>query len=339
MVRASSMNLEPRPSMGTPASPVLSRRSLRLLVGALLAAMTLFFAAAQNASAITFGMMSGDTLSWQEASGWNGIQHSGAKIFRAQIRGSDYSNPAIRAKIEKMFRMAAERDITILPYLYGRPGSGSRQFPSESEWKASEGEWTSFVNGVVQRFGYNGSFWTEAGHPTNYKPVTAWEVWNEPNLKLNNPGGAAIYPESYAKFLNFMSAKIKAAQAAIAPGFGIEVLPSTGCRCTRTPSRVALPASKHTLKTLVRNSTQASAPLSHCGSPSWGGISIPGAMKSIKKPGSGKTPRPAANGAAGRAWAAAEPKAQWAVVAATRRVGRGAARGGLRPAADLPRPR
>jgi len=197
-------------------------RYLWLCLSTMLASAVLCLWAAPNASALTIGIMSADE-SWETEEGWNGIAHSGATVFRAAIGEEDYYSPERWAKVKAMFRFAAERNITILPYLY-RGKNDSQQFLTKAEWEPPGNPWETFVYGVVQSFGYNGSFWTEPGHPTNYKPAGFWEVWNEPNLPINNPGGQTAQPENYARFLIRTASAIQEAQGLKTPGSGTQVL-------------------------------------------------------------------------------------------------------------------
>ena len=46
------------------------------------------------------------------------------------------------------------------------------------------GAWQEFLRNFVHRYGPKGSFW--AAHPTlPYHPVGSYEIWNEPNLRIN----------------------------------------------------------------------------------------------------------------------------------------------------------
>ncbi|HEY5815330.1 MAG TPA: hypothetical protein VIS95_03215 [Solirubrobacterales bacterium] len=151
--------------------------------------------------------------SWKEESAWNVMHHSGISVFRGGISAAQWGT-GTQKNIEDMFKWTAERDIVVLPYLYGRP-SGTDRFLLEEdpEW----GQWEAFLKAVVQRFGYNGSFWSE--NPSiPYHPVGAWEIWNEPNLAANNPilagGVEKAQPQNYAKFMVRSAHKIREAQGA-----------------------------------------------------------------------------------------------------------------------------
>lgn len=170
--------------------------------------------AAPRASALDIGLMSGGGY-WLEEGEWDVMHHAGATVFRGGISAAQYENPSQWAQIEQMFEWAAERNMVILPYLYGKPGSGSQRFPTKEEWE--EPEWDEFVEAIVHRFGYGGSFWSENPSVPS-RAVGAWEVWNEPNLPANNPlyeGEEKVQPQNYARFLVHTSEVIKEAQAEI----------------------------------------------------------------------------------------------------------------------------
>ena len=69
-----------------------------------------------RSSALTFGMMAGDST-WQEGAGWDGIVRSGATTFRMQVSRENYGTYGWE-QIDRAFRFAAVRSITILPYFY-----------------------------------------------------------------------------------------------------------------------------------------------------------------------------------------------------------------------------
>jgi hypothetical protein len=192
------------------------------LTAVFLGAVVLFLSAASPAFALPpqfFGLMWNGTYQTLESeSDWEAIKHSGAKTLRIQAKwslldgkGNWKEGYAWEQTYDKYIKSAAERDITLLPYFYGRRTAASeQQFYLSPEWS----EWLQFVGTFVQRYGRGGSFWL--AHPTvPYKPVTVWEVWNETNLKVNNPGGSTVQPRNYAEFFIATSKKITEAQNAI----------------------------------------------------------------------------------------------------------------------------
>jgi hypothetical protein len=195
-------------------------RSLwKAMLGAVLALALLGFSDPSKAAAIDIGLTSGGSLA-NEAKEWDVMKKSGAKVFRLMM-ARPLSGETLTQKfaaLDNVFKLAAERGIAIQPYLY----DFSQRFPTQAEWEPPGNAWETWVYQVVHRYGYSGEFW--AVNPSlPYKPVTAWEVWNEPNLKENNPGGTAVQPENYARFLKRTAAAIQAAQKERSGG-GTQVL-------------------------------------------------------------------------------------------------------------------
>jgi hypothetical protein len=191
----------------------------------------MYLVAVSSAGAVSpqfYGLMwNGQFGSLESASDWDAVAHSGAKVIRIQgfwkqvaNNGNWEKDPAWENSFDKYFSMAAERNITILPYLYGR-GTSSEE---ARFYRGSElGGWLKFVWTFVQRYGRGGTFWM--AHPAlPYEPVTVWEVWNEPNLKTNNPllwdaeskkWIEKVQPRNYAEFFSATSNTITEAQGAI----------------------------------------------------------------------------------------------------------------------------
>jgi hypothetical protein len=110
-------------------------------------------------------MWSGNFAKMGTKSVMNDVEGSGARMLRLVI-------PGIGAEIEKIFRLAAEAHVTILPYI-----TQGFYNPTNPEWVAG---WQAKVKTVVERFGKGGTFWTD--NPTLPKMEPEWlEVWNEEN--------------------------------------------------------------------------------------------------------------------------------------------------------------
>ena len=65
--------------------------------------------------------------------------------------------------------------------LYGPIPGADPGLPTDDP--SAEQIWRGFVQGAVERYGPEGSFWTEH-ESLPYRPVTTWQVWNEPNLSI-----------------------------------------------------------------------------------------------------------------------------------------------------------
>jgi len=76
---------------------------------------------------------------------------------------------------------AARANATVLPVLLSSPQFVAARFqypPSSPDGKAA---FSTFVREAVARYGRNGTFW-RANPGLPYRPVNAWQVWNEPNF-------------------------------------------------------------------------------------------------------------------------------------------------------------
>ena len=175
-------------------------------------------ALSSSASALTFGL-NWDGNHHPQAELLESVQKSGASVYHVPLQynagGSWHDNDVL---VEEAWK----RGITILPTL--ESSSNRYLLPSSPEWAT----WGAWVQEVVERYGVNGEFWWGKSNPT---PITAWEVWNEPNLVENNPqlpAGTAkaeckalgqtyyeklnncIQPSHYAAFLTYTAGKIQA---------------------------------------------------------------------------------------------------------------------------------
>ncbi len=124
----------------------------------------------------------------------------------------------------------ASHGIQPIPFVYGSPrwlSPDPARPPIQSA--ASRAAWAAFLKAAVQRYGPGGTYWTTAyrqqyGSDARPVPITAWQIWNEPNLPhyyapKPSPGG-------YAELLRVSSKAITqqdpGAQIVLAgmPGYG-----------------------------------------------------------------------------------------------------------------------
>jgi hypothetical protein len=74
---------------------------------------------------------------------------------------------------------AAEQGIRVLPTVYSSPDWAASK-PNYPPSKAHMNDFRAFAQGAAERYGANGTFWTD--HPTTPKlPVIDWQLWNEVN--------------------------------------------------------------------------------------------------------------------------------------------------------------
>lgn len=204
--------------------PALLHR--RALLVALLA-IAFLLATSSSAAALSFGLnWDGNNSSQEEL--LDAVEASGATVYHLPLEyngpGGDWQNN------DGLVEGAWERGITILPTL-----ARGRRFPLPLApgW----GAWGEWVRQLVERYGVNGSFWDGKANPT---PITAWEVWNEPNIPVNDPqlteaqceeigrpwsaeAGNCAQPQSYGAFLRYSAEAIQAGAEA-KTGHGTEVL-------------------------------------------------------------------------------------------------------------------
>ena len=76
---------------------------------------------------------------------------------------------------------ASRAGVALFPTLFSSPPWAARNplYPPRS--RAARRAWVRFARDAVRRYGRGGTFWR--AHPElPYRPMTAWQVWNEPNF-------------------------------------------------------------------------------------------------------------------------------------------------------------
>ena len=117
------------------------------------------------------------------------LRASGARYYRFNLLTSTRDDGERRppvAAVDRLIPAGVTQDIEFLPVLLrtraqrGGPKPGQVAEPPETERERAT--WRSRVRFLAERYGPDGRFWREnPGLP--YRPVRAWEVWNEPNLR------------------------------------------------------------------------------------------------------------------------------------------------------------
>jgi hypothetical protein len=188
------------------------------LLGTLVGGILFLFVVASPASAVTFG------LDWNGDNGpanLDAVRESGATVYHVPLPYNDL------AADDAVVQAAWERGLSILPTLAAGSSDGETRFllPSNPELVT----WGNWAQEAVQRYGINGSFWIGKPNPT---PITAWEVWNEPNLAENDPllteaecaaigqpflpsAGTCVQPQSYGTFLAYTAERLQAGALAV----------------------------------------------------------------------------------------------------------------------------
>jgi Glycosyl hydrolase catalytic core len=105
----------------------------------------------------------------------------------------------------------ARNGITVLPILFNppefrssRPARNAKDSTYPPRSAAEMGEWAARL---VDRYGPNGSLWS-ANPGVRPQPIRAWQIWNEPNLKVY--WGGRPNARQYVSLLRTVGAAIKA---------------------------------------------------------------------------------------------------------------------------------
>lgn len=108
--------------------------------------------------------------------------------------------------LDHMVLSSAQHDISILPILFGPPGfraGGPAADPRLVAFlPASNDDMGTFAGVLVARYGPKGTIWHD--NPTvKPHPITAWQVWNEPDVPIfwPPPPPAPPDPNAYAAML------------------------------------------------------------------------------------------------------------------------------------------
>jgi hypothetical protein len=200
----------------------MQRRQLRLFASAILTSFILLGTVASSAFALPekfFGMTAHESMN-ESAPDWHTLQKAGVQRFRMQINWSKVISAgnwreagAWELTYDKYFKEAATHGIEVLPYIYGRK-NGTSTYYLKSETNNYK-EWLEFVELFTARYGQGGSFWVYNPSIPQF-PVKTWEVWNEPNLAANSPGGVRN-GKTYGEFLVGTAAAIRAHQQGWSP--------------------------------------------------------------------------------------------------------------------------
>jgi hypothetical protein len=134
-----------------------------------------------------FGISRGQPLTQQDL---NKIDSTGVRTLRFAINWDavqpNRGAPNWGGTDQFVGRLAA-RGIQPVPFIFGSPDwvtGKPKQPPLGSRRKVRA--WRSFLTQLVERYGRGGAYWTGAyrvQHPTRPPlPITAYQIWNEPNL-------------------------------------------------------------------------------------------------------------------------------------------------------------
>jgi hypothetical protein len=135
------------------------------------------------------------------------MKRGGAGTLRAVFDGGIQAFPESTrwSSYDALMAAASREQIAVLPVLIGIPGRRPRL--DHPRTRAQRMGWARFVSGVAARYGRGGTFW--AAHPDLAPmPITAYQVWNEPNLPAYwRPRGDAA---GYLRLVRLTRARLRA---------------------------------------------------------------------------------------------------------------------------------
>ena len=180
----------------------MPHRATRILITALIT-VAMVCATASSASALSLGMQWTGIFE-QAAPEMNVVGKSGASLFRLTVKPgkTPETSPGVFnwSYYDTVVGEAAKNGVRLLPHFEGR-FNGQLGLPDAGE----KAKWIDWAKQAVRRYGHNGVFWSEKPSiPAT--PVTAWEMWNEPN----NPGiSGPISGTAYGNYLAWAGQEIQ----------------------------------------------------------------------------------------------------------------------------------
>lgn len=144
------------------------------------------------------------------------MSQSGVDTMRLTIDwGAIEAQPGARRWVDydALIGDVAKAGITILPVLFGVPDwISSRPGRPPLYTAAQRSAWANLLKDLAGRYGNGGSFWQLHPELPN-RPITHWEVWNEPNLK-GFWDGKKPNPRAYLNLLKLSRAALQSGDPA-----------------------------------------------------------------------------------------------------------------------------
>ncbi len=104
------------------------------------------------------------------------------RVFSWAAAQPDQGQPPSFADSDAFVARAARNDIEILPIVMYAPPWARVDPDNFASPPANPSDYTSYLVQLAQRYGPNGTFWSE--HPEVPKrPLRVWQIWNEPQLR------------------------------------------------------------------------------------------------------------------------------------------------------------
>jgi hypothetical protein len=163
------------------------------------------------------------------------IHIAGCTEVRTELGWSDVQpdpNTWDWSSFDQVVTVAAQNSLTVLPILWKTPKWASSN-PEHKDPRGNpdyfkfpptaQGPWGTFCKEAVNRYKAGGQFWIENPSLTPQRPITVYEIWNEPNNLGQNwiPRGSEVQSVSdYIALYNTARTSIHAA----APYAGVQVM-------------------------------------------------------------------------------------------------------------------
>lgn len=116
----------------------------------------------------------------QPYASWSDVPSGQASSFVGGAGGV----PTNFAETDQLVEAASARGVSVLPVVLYAPSWDQSSVPPITfgfAAPATPQPYANYLTTLVQRYGPNGSFWSE--HPELAKrPIRMWEIWNEPNI-------------------------------------------------------------------------------------------------------------------------------------------------------------
>jgi hypothetical protein len=146
---------------------------------------------------------------------------AGVELIRQPFLWQDIEPTAGRYDFklyDRLVGQAAHYGLTVMPIVFGVPKreaskkvKGANVTATTTMPPKSNARFAKFAAKLVRRYGTDGQFWAD-NPDLPAKPITAWQVWNEPNLRPY--WGGRPDPKAYAKLLRATAPAIRKADPA-----------------------------------------------------------------------------------------------------------------------------
>lgn len=133
----------------------------------------------------------------------NEVTGGGVQALRLEISASDAKQNGGSldwSTIDAEIGQAADRGLEVVPYLTGSPkwtrSCRQARCPGAGRLTGRQEEWLRFVEGAVNRYGPDGSFWSDGSGRTAV-PIRAWQLWDTANVRSQPRGYGALLEATY----------------------------------------------------------------------------------------------------------------------------------------------